>query len=62
MKHLENNNLFLELDSIRKEELNHICYLALEYCKEHDLRSSIKTIDEYVKMFKGNYKEIKRDD
>ncbi len=55
MKHLNPDKLYIELDSIRKQELTNICGYALEYCKEHDLRSPMKTINEYVRVFKGNY-------
>lgn len=62
MKHLETNNLFLELSPIRKEELLIICEYALDYCKEQDLRSPMKTINEYATIFKGSYQEIKRNE
>lgn len=58
MKSLDSNHLFLDLDPIRREELRTICGYALDYCKEHDLRSPMKTINEYAKIFRGNYTEI----
>jgi len=62
MKHLDGDKCFMELTKVDCALIVEYLNYSVEYCKEHDLRSPVKSINEYAKKFKSMYGIVSKEE